>query len=250
MSRIPMTAVAACCLVALFSRPAVAAGDAQCWHPYEVEAAKVRDLHIMLMLGALKCKSTSPATYEKYSSFLDKKGSLLTSYNNVLKTRFMRANGISEGERTYQEFNTRLGNSHSGITPTRSYCQTTDTLLMLAIDAPDQHLPQLAQSFSESPLGIDTVCEAAATPVVAGTSSPEPAPVGLAKTDSPTDPQQSAAAALEAAAAALQTAAASLKAQTPAPVDGDTSRTMTEPAPIARPAIVQPVSTTAQAPAG
>ncbi|ANI78348.1 hypothetical protein [Sphingobium sp. EP60837] len=271
MSRLRMAAGAACCIVALSSVQAAASEAGQCWQSYEVEAAKVRDLHIMLMLGALRCKAANKDIMDKYEAFTAKKSGLLSSYNNALKTHFMRVNGISDGQRAYEAFNTRLGNSHSGLVQAKSYCDMTDTLLTLAAAAQDGELPQLATNFSESQLGIDEVCEAVAAPVVAEatptvtqvttappaaaevvaeTAAPHeaitatdsaPAAVAAAKAEEPV----SAAAALEAAAVALQNAAASLKAQPAAPAADKPAPAVPE----AKPAVMQPVTASA-APVG
>ena len=258
MSRLQMAAVAACCFVALSSGQVAASGPNQCWQPYEIEAAKVRDLHVMLMLGALRCKGVNKEIEAKYSAFVEKKMGLLSSYNNVLKTRFMRVNGIAEGQRAYEQFNTKLGNGHSGTVQAGSYCQMTETLLTLATEARDRELPQLATNFSESALGIDGVCEAqsgvaavAAAPA-AGTrgAAQVDAPheaitaagVTVAKAGEPTGRSGSAAAALEAAAVALQNAAASLKAQA-----ATTEAVADKPvaAPETKPAVLQPVTASA-----
>jgi hypothetical protein len=268
MSRLRMAAGAACCIVALSSVQAAASEPGQCWQSYEVEAAKVRDLHIMLMLGALRCKAVNKDITGKYEAFTVKKSGLLSSYNNVLKTRFMRVNGITEGERAYEAFNTRLGNSHSGLVQAKSYCEMTDTLLALATGAQDRELPQLAMNFSASELGIDKMCEAVAAPVVseaapamveataaaavvAETAAPheaitatEAAPAAAAAASAKAEEPVSAAAALEAAAVALQNAAASLKAA-PAAQAADKPAA----APEVKPAVLQPVTASA-APVG
>ena len=270
MSRLLMAAAAACCFVALSSGQVAASGPNQCWQPYEIEAAKVRDLHVMLMLGTLRCKAVNKEIEAKYSAFVDKKIGLLSSYNNVLKTRFMRVNGIAKGQRVYEQFNTKLGNGHSGMAQAGSYCQTIETLLTLATEAQDKELPQLATTFSESAMGIDAVCEAppvvtaaapaASAPVVASapaTGTGEVAQVnapheavtapGVAVTAEATVGQsRSAAAALEAAAVALQNAAASLKAQAAAP---EAVPDKPAAAPEAKPAVLQPITASA-APVG
>lgn len=256
MSRLRIAASAACCFFALFSGQAMAAEEASCWQPYEVEAAKVRDLHVMLMLGSLKCKSLNVGLADKYSAFTDRHIGLLSSYNNVLKARFMRTSGISDGLRAYEEFNTKLGNTHSGNPQTASYCQMMDTLLTVATDARDTELPKLAQNFSESRMGIETVCAAVAAPVtIAATAASAPAPAPTATPPAPPVPASvaiadppasstSAVAALEAAAVALQTAAASLKAQPATP-----TATPSADVPTALPT-AQPASATIITPAG
>jgi hypothetical protein len=256
MSMLRMAACAALFVFALDPGRAAAAGEAQCWQPQEVEAAKVRDLHVMLMLGTLKCQAAHPDMARKYDAFISKKNGQLISYNNILKTRFMRAHGIADGQRAYEEFNTKLGNGHSGNAQPTNVCEITDNLLTLAAGANDAELPMLARSFSESRMGIDEDCSAtAAAPVVAAVKSPHEAvnaavaPVEVAKTDAqaPTAAAaaspQSAAAALEAAAAALQNAAASLKAQPDAAATDKPAEL-----PVSTPAVV-PVSTAA-APTG
>ena len=270
MSRLLMAATAACCFVALSSGQVAASGPNQCWQPYEIEAAKVRDLHVMLMLGTLRCKAVNKEIEAKYSAFVDKKIGLLSSYNNVLKTRFMRVNGIAEGQRVYEQFNTKLGNGHSGMAQAGSYCQTIETLLTLATEAQDKELPQLATTFSESAMDIDTVCEAqpvvtAAAPAVAApvvTTAPATGTSGVAQVNAPHEAvtaagkavtaeatvgqSGSAAAALEAAAVALQNAAASLKAQAGAP---EAVPDKPVAAPEAKPAVLQPITASA-APVG
>ncbi|KFG90654.1 hypothetical protein BV98_001858 [Sphingobium herbicidovorans NBRC 16415] len=259
MSRLRMAAVAACSFFTLSSVQAVASEAKQCWHPYEVEAAKVRDLHVMLMLGALRCKAANKDMMGKYEAFTASKSGLLNSYNNVLKTRFMRVNGISDAQRAYEAFNTRLGNSHSGLAQAASYCAMTDTLLTLAASANDRELPQLATSFSESALGIDTLCEPPAAAVTApATAAPHeaitatqaaPATVAVAKPEEAVTEPVSAVAALEAAAVALQNAAASLKAQSAAPEATESADKPVTAAPEASPAVPQPVTAKA-APTG
>lgn len=272
MSRLLMAATAACCFVALSSGQLAASGPTQCWQPYEIEAAKVRDLHVMLMLGTLRCKAVNKEIEAKYSAFVDKKIGLLSSYNNVLKTRFMRVNGIAEGQRVYEQFNTKLGNGHSGMAQAGSYCQTIETLLTLATEAQDKELPQLATTFSESAMGIDTVCEAqpvvtaaapaAATAAPVVTTAPATGTSGVAQVNAPHEAvtaagmavtaeatvgqSRSAAAALEAAAVALQNAAASLKAQAAAP---EAVPDKPAAAPEAKPAVLQPITASA-APVG
>jgi len=80
MSRLRMAACAACCIFALSSVQAAASEAGQCWQSYEVEAAKVRDLHIMLMLGALRCRAAHKGIADKYEAFTKKQDRLLSSY--------------------------------------------------------------------------------------------------------------------------------------------------------------------------
>ncbi|QDC37850.1 hypothetical protein [Sphingobium fuliginis] len=168
----------------------------------------------MLMLGSLKCRSTNSEITAKYDKFYERMGNA-DKYNNALKLRFMRENGIADGQRAYDDFITKMANSHTDGVQSAGFCQMADTLMTLATDAGQDELPVLARNFSEKPAGVGDVCElktAAAAPLSAPPPVAEPAtPVAVAEAAPPAVTPQSAAAALEAAAIALQSAAASLK---------------------------------------
>lgn len=259
MSKNPrMAAGAACCLLALFSGGAAAAGEGACWQAHEVEAARVRDLQVTLMLGALKCRSVNSEISEKYRMFSEKRSAHLNSYTNALKLRFMRQTGIAEGQHAYDDFMTRMANSHSASVQSAGFCDMADTLLTLATNADERELPVLARNFSEWPVGVGDVCEAtvaaapaapAAEPAIAEVLPEQPAvtavaavPAAAVEASAPAadTTQQSAAAALEAAAAALQTAAASLKTQAAAPASAAPKDAMPEATP-AVVAVAKPV---------
>ncbi|WP_240962339.1 hypothetical protein [Sphingobium sp. TB-6] len=249
-----MAAGAASCFVALFLGGAASAGEAQCWQPYEVEAARVRDLQIMLMLGSLKCRSTNSEITAKYDKFNERMGNA-DKYNSALKLRFMRENGIADGQRAYDDFITRLANSHTDGVQSAGFCQMADTLLTLATNAGENELPMLARNFSDKPAGVGDVCElktavAAAPAVVAADAVKAAAPVNdpvtptavAAETAAPPPvTPQSAAAALEAAAVALQSAAASLKTQSGAPASAATKDAASDAQPTLV-AVAKPVS--------
>ena len=256
MSRLRMAAGAASCFVALFLGGAASAGEAQCWQPYEVEAARVRDLQIMLMLGSLKCRSTNSEITAKYDKFNERMGNA-DKYNSALKLRFMRENGIADGQRAYDDFITRLANSHSDGVQSAGFCQMADTLLTLATNAGENELPMLARNFSDKPAGVGDVCElktaAAPAPAVVAADAVQAAPpvsdpvtptatAAVAETAAPPSvTPQSAAAALEAAAVALQSAAASLKTQSGAPANAATKDAASDAQPTLV-AVAKPVS--------
>ncbi|WP_255326238.1 hypothetical protein [Sphingobium sp. EM0848] len=258
MSRLRMAVGAACCFGALFFGGVAAAGEAQCWQPHEIEAARVRDLQIMLMLGSLKCRATNSDITAKYDKFYEKSGSL-DKYNNALKLHFMREGGITGGQDAYNDFITRLANSHTDGMQTAGFCQMADTLLSLATNANESEIAVLARNFSEKPAGVGDACQmavaapaSAPVPVTAPVPAPakevavasDPAVPVAAATPAPAPQQvtpESAAAALEAAAAALQTAAASLKTQAATPVNAAPA----DSKPVVQPAVMasaKPVS--------
>ncbi|API58127.1 hypothetical protein BSL82_01440 [Tardibacter chloracetimidivorans] len=187
-----------------------------CWHSYEIEAARVRDLQTMLMMSALKCGSAGGTLESQYNAFVNKKRPLLTGHNNVLKARFMRESGIDGGQSAYDRFTTGLANSHSARAQSVNFCDMAGTLMTLAAGSTDEELSTLARSFSETPLGVGESCPVnmaapamPATPAVP--AAPAAAPVKQEVAAAPTP--QSAADALAAAAVAMQAAASAMKAE-------------------------------------
>lgn len=152
---------------------------------------------------------------------------MIANYDNVLKMRYMRELGIDNGHKAYQDFSTKLANSHAALRQSPGSCDMADALLTLAINASDAELPTLARSFSERPVGVGDECAMVApvvtAEVVKAVPDGQPLTVAVAAASpaqaAPPAASASPAAALEAAAIALQSAAASLKAQSaPDPV--------------------------------
>ena len=252
MSKLRVAVATATCVLTLLGNSAIAAET--CWQPAEIEAARVRDLQTMLMLGALKCTAIESDSVARYNGFIEKKRAALINYNNVLKARFMQQNGIADGETAYHGFTTDLANSHSDRTQSASFCKLSDTLLTLATNASDTELPLLARNLSDRPYGVGDVCEViAAVPEPAAAVTP--APEATIADAAPTATQPSAAEALEAAAVAMQAAAAAMKAQ-PAPAQQPVQATATpKPGNAAKkddltPAVVQPAPVVPPAPVG
>jgi hypothetical protein len=221
MKHASLAAVAATCLLT-FSTVSQSHAAASCWQPFEVEAARVRDLQTLLMMTTLKCGSAGSAIEAQYNSFVAKKKTLLVSHNNVLKARFMRENGIGQGQAAYDSFTTGLANSHSSRAQSAHFCEMGGTLLTLAEGSTEDELSTLARSFSETTAGVGDAC-----PLNAPAPEPVPAVIAAVTSSDPVQPAaapatpageqaatpQSAADALAAAALAMQAAASAMKAE-------------------------------------
>lgn len=272
--RVFNTALAFISLSAAFTAQA----EEKCWHSHEVQAARVRDLQTLLMVGALECNTPSYKVAGHYNNFITNNRSALAGYNDVLKVRFMREQGIREGQQAYDRFTTTLANLHSGVaqaTPS-SFCQTVGTLVSLAQSATPTDLEALAESITERPAGVGETCpvpgEAAPTtkarPAVisvapkpasstaalvtmpeAASTPAEPAPSTTTTASAeatPAEPSASGATpsandALRAAALAIQSAAAALHAAAAAQPKGQAA-TVATAAPASTPAgvVLQP----------
>src|SRR3546814_6577 len=86
MSRTPWAAGAATGMLML-ATALEAQAQPTCWHSYEIEAARVRDLQTMLMMSALKCGSAGGTLESQYNAFVNKKRPLLTGHNNRSEER-------------------------------------------------------------------------------------------------------------------------------------------------------------------
>jgi hypothetical protein len=220
-----------------------------CWQAYEVQAARVRDLQTLLMVGALKCSGPGYDVAGHYNNFVTKNRSALAGYNDVLKVRFMREEGIRAGQRAYDQFTTALANVHSDSAQATEtgFCQMASTLVALAGGATADDLEALAENIAERPRGVGETCSAPgaaaaiaslppklpvaalapdaasvadAPPALAAVTAEQALPVAaVVDTAAPAaSPGEQAAAppttaeALRAAAAAIQLAAAALQA--------------------------------------
>ncbi len=220
--------------------------ETACWQPYEVEAARVRDLQTLMLMGALKCGNAGSAVEAGYNNFVAKNRNTIINNNNILKAHFMRDGGISGGQEAYDKFVTGLANSHSARAQSGSFCEVSNTLMTLAQDASESELATLARNFADQPEGVGETCRAEdvvpANQVV--TAAVAPAVPAVAPAVQPPATPQSAAAALEAAAVAMQAAATALKEQqaampaAPTPVNAPESELTPEvvqPAPVVPP---------------
>lgn len=254
-------AVSATAAVILCVVSTTAQAQESCWQPHEVQAARVRDLQTLLMVGALKCNAPSYNTAGHYNNFVAQNRAILGGYNGVLKVRFMREHGVSEGQRAYDNFTTALANRHSSDADASAatFCQMVDSVVRMAANSTAAaDIEALATGLTERPLGVGDDCPVStpATAVVQPAepntavlvSSPPPAAIDAQSAGQQVSPaaspvvgvaaqpdiaapaaapsQQSAAEALQAAAVAIQSAAAALQSAQSA----DAANTAAQPA--------------------
>lgn len=85
---------------------------AGCWTVQDVEAAKVRDLQSMLMVGALRCRAIGRDILPDYNGFVNASRVGLVAINDRLKARFFGDLGPTVGQRHYDRFTTALANAY------------------------------------------------------------------------------------------------------------------------------------------
>ncbi len=104
-----MRALSVTVLVAVAALPATA--QATCWNDAAADAAAVRDMETMLMVGALRCRGESQAMIARYNGFVREHRAALTQANDQLRAHFS-ASGT--GLNGYDRYVTALANRHGG----------------------------------------------------------------------------------------------------------------------------------------
>jgi hypothetical protein len=99
---------AAMILAALTATPAQAA----CWTQDEVGAAKVRDMETMLMVSALRCRSSGHDFLGRYNSFVKSGRAALTLVNDRLRGHFESEVGPKRALDAYDSYVTAIANRY------------------------------------------------------------------------------------------------------------------------------------------
>jgi hypothetical protein len=104
-------AIAALTLAAVSTTSAQAA----CWNEAAVSAAKVRDLETMLMVSALRCKTSDNAMLVQYNRFVRASRPALTAVNETLRAQFSSAGGLNAYDRYVTAIANRYGAGAEGL---------------------------------------------------------------------------------------------------------------------------------------
>lgn len=95
-------------IAALLATPA----QANCWSKEAVAAAKIREFETMLMVSALRCRSSGKDFLARYNHFVREGRPLLTQVNTVLRAQFTADHGAARGLNAYDGFVTSLANRY------------------------------------------------------------------------------------------------------------------------------------------
>ncbi|MEM8826184.1 MAG: hypothetical protein AAGD40_04585 [Pseudomonadota bacterium] len=156
---------------------APAAANNVCWQPHEVAAAEVRNFQSLLMVGTLQCDAANRFVTADYNRFVQRSRQRIQDNNRVIRARFVRAFGPTEGESRYDRFTTRMANEQARVANEPGFCGRIASLSRIAADAHPNDMVILAQSLTHKPKFNDPECRvshfAAAAPVP--TAAPLPA---------------------------------------------------------------------------
>lgn len=178
MHRHLFAACAAVLPLCLLSVSANAALSPDCWKADEQRAAEVHNFQTMLMVGALKCRDRVPASLDGYNAFMGAKRDLIVANQYVLMSHFIREYGDSSGIGAFRDYETRVGNKHSG-SDNLARCEAIGAMGRMAAGASEADLRELARVVGED--SLTSTCPNLAkdeglTPTVAASTGPaEPA---------------------------------------------------------------------------
>lgn len=157
------------------------AAQANCWRPEERDAAKVRALQTMLMVGTLHCRSRDRYATAAYNRFVRKHRATLNEQGGVLQGHFERERA-GDPRRAYDRYNTALANdfARQGFNSDDS-CWSITSLAEEAEDSDSRDLLSLANEYVPAPSAA--ACHPAGGPVarsklpVVRPAAPAPEPV-------------------------------------------------------------------------
>jgi len=121
------------------------ASSPPCVESNAMEAARIHDLRIMLMVNALKCRIASPQTLRAYRTFDAQRGDDLAVYGDKVEASMINQFGPHHGRVAFDRYETSLSNYHSGFTVTRDSCAETAAHIKLATRANDAELATLSK---------------------------------------------------------------------------------------------------------
>ncbi|MBK8629393.1 MAG: hypothetical protein IPN84_04060 [Sphingomonadales bacterium] len=102
---------ALCATLAIIAALVPATAQATCWSEDAADAAAVRDMETMLMVGALRCRGESQAIITHYNGFIRANRAALTHANDRLRAYFTASGSGLNG---YDRYVTSLANRYGG----------------------------------------------------------------------------------------------------------------------------------------
>lgn len=140
---------------------ATLAGQAQaaCWTPRQVAAAQIRDLDAMLMVAALRCRSSNPEVVARYNGFVQADRAALQQVNTTLKGHFAAQVGAKASLDAFDGYVTKVANKY-GAGAERLTCSDMGSIIdAAAAEAPTfAGLAAVAERAQVQPLLDDARC--------------------------------------------------------------------------------------------
>ncbi len=163
--------------------------SANCWKAEEIAAAKVRELDTMLMVSALRCRTSSGDFLAHYNRFVVDNRAVLAEDVLRLHAHFMTGGNVNRSLDLYDNFVTKMAN-HYGAGVDGMRCEDIESLVTAAESEAGSfdQLVQMADRAAIVPVLDDAACDVA--PQIA---PPQIADAGSSSSNQAVSPQTASA---------------------------------------------------------
>lgn len=149
------------------------AAEFPCFEQDDMQAARIHDLRVMLMVNALKCRLLRPQTLRSYGDLLDQRGEELTDQSRQVLAAMVDQYGTVQGPVAYNRYETALANYHSVPQPSRRQCEDVAAYIDLAGRADHAELATLSRLATNRAIDLCLVPVDRSDSTVAGMPEPE-----------------------------------------------------------------------------
>ncbi|MEO0463733.1 MAG: hypothetical protein AAF127_11425 [Pseudomonadota bacterium] len=129
----------------ILSSTAAQAASYPCFEDAAMQSARIHDLRMNLMVNSLKCRSIAPQTLSTYGRLLNSRADEFAAHGRAVKASFVERYGPRQGAVTFDDYETRLSNYHSGTQASRGSCEDTAAAIRLASRADHSELATLSR---------------------------------------------------------------------------------------------------------
>lgn len=123
----------------------------QCWDPVLTNSVKIHSLNTLLLVGALKCRSASPAILDSYNKFVETRRDILAENSFLVSAHFINIHGSSSGKIAFANYESKLANQFSGRAEDPISCARIGAYSRLAARASESDLLELASAVAPLP---------------------------------------------------------------------------------------------------
>ena len=155
------------------SPTSASAANFPCFNDDALPSARIHDLRIMMMVGALKCRDIAPAALRSYGTFVTQRDAELTRHADSVKAGMVAQYGPRVGKLAFDDYETTLSNHYSRTRPTARNCEELGTFARMASMADGEELETLARLATRRDM---TVCDISAADPYTAQVMPEVRP--------------------------------------------------------------------------
>lgn len=125
-----------------------------CFDEDAVQSARIHDLRVMLMVNALKCRELAPSTLHSYGQLVEARYDEFAEHAEFVEASLVDRHGPRMGRAAFDDYETRIGNYHSGVRPSRELCANTAAFINLAGKADHADLETLSRLMTNRDIAV------------------------------------------------------------------------------------------------